>query len=297
MRKFTQKNDRRAYIFMLPFLLLMTIFIVIVFISGFFISLTDAQGINPGKYTGLTNFRQILSDAEFWNSVKVSLKFAAVSVLIQIPASFLLSIWIESLPYKKTKNYLKAAFFIPSLINTVIAGILFRMLFTGDRCIVNIILGFFGLPSDSDWLGNPELAFTLLVIVSFWQCIGYQIIYFTANLAALAREPFEAAKIDGAGKIAVLRKITLPLMKPSLIFMTVTSAVASMMVFDLALGLFQYDLYSQIRGIILYIYLRAFQWDLAIGAASAAGWIAFFIILSVSLFQLKILGSGDKNEE
>ena len=297
MIKLTDNNERRALRFMAPFLILMLLFTVIVFGIGFLTSLTDAQGINPGKNIGLLNFKNILKDKYFWNSVYVSFKFAAVSVAIQIPAAFLISIWIESLPYKRTQSFLKAAFFIPSLINTLVAGILFRLLFTGEQCIANIIIGFLGGNPNMNWLDDKTLAFPLLVFVSFWQCIGFQIIYFSANLRSLDQSPYEAARIDGAGKLSILKNITLPLMKPALIFMTITSAVSSLLVFDLILGLFQYNIYDNVTGIILYIYLRAFQWDLEIGAASAAGWIAFFLILAVSLFQLKFFGLGDKHED
>jgi ABC-type sugar transport system permease subunit len=296
MKFFFDKNECKALLFMSPFLVLVMIFMVSVFITGFFTSMTDAQGILPGKFVGAANFRNILANASFWNSVYVTVKFSLVSLIIQIPVSFMLAVWLESIPFRRMQGIIKAAFFVPSLINTVVVGILFRLLFSGEKCIANIILGFFHLPSSNDWLMDPKMAFTLLVIVSFWQCVGFQTIYFSANLKAIDRNIYEAARMDGASCFTQLREITIPLMWPAIVFMIVTSAVASLMVYELVLTLFPYWVCDEVHTIIYYIYAKAFQGNLEIGAAAAAGWVVFFMILAVSLLQVRFLGPGERHD-
>lgn len=309
MNMVSKINDHKAIIFMAPFLILMIVFIASVFISGFFTSLTDAQGIDPGSYIGLSNFKDILKEERFWKSVYVTVKLTLISLVIQIPFSFLIALWIETVPFEKIRGFFKAAFFIPSLMNTIVAGILFRYLFTGENCIANILMGrvnsFLSLifksenglgPSNLNWLQDTDLAFTLLVIVSFWQCVGLQTIYFSAYLKAIDKTIYEAAKIDGTSGFRVLIKITLPLMKPALVFMIVTSAVSNLMLYDLIIALFPYGAHENIKTVIYYIYERSFGYQFELGAASAAGWITFLIILSVSLLQLKFLGLGSRDD-
>ncbi len=290
---------------MAPFIVLMLVFMVSVFFSGFMISLTDAQGIDPGTYVGASNFKNILTDQTFWKSLFVTIKFTLVSLLVQIPFSFMLALWIETVPFKKMRGIIKASFFVPALINTIAAGILFRFLFTGETCLLNLLIEpvnslcnsiFNGktplLSSHVDWLQDTDLAFALVVIVYFWQCVGFQTIYFSAYRNAIDKTIYEAAQIDGASNYTILMQITLPLMRPALVFIAITSAVAGLMLYDLLMPLFPYGAHENTKTIIYYIFERSFGYHFELGIASAAGCITFLIILSVSLFQLKIFGLG-----
>jgi ABC-type sugar transport system permease subunit len=282
----------------------MLIFMVSVFFSGFLTSLTDAQGINPGTYVGGANFKNILNDQLFWKSIYVTVKLTFVSLVVQIPFSFVLALWIETVPYEKMRSIIKAAFFIPSIMNTIVAGLLFRFLFTGENCILNLLIAPINslfisifdsepvLPSRVDWLQDTDLAFSLVVIVYFWQCVGFQTIYFSAYRNAIDKTIYEAAKIDGASNFAIFRSITVPLMRPAIIFMGITSAVAGLMLYDLLMSLFPHGAHENAKTIIYYIYERSFGYKFELGLSSAAGGITFLIILSVSLLQLKLFGLG-----
>lgn len=304
------KSDKYlAILFMAPFLILMFVFMICVFVNGFLTSLTDAQGIDPGTYVGLSNFKSILKDSSFWKSIFVTFKLTVISVFLQIPFSFFLALWIETVPFGKMRSIIKAFFFVPALINTIVAGVLFRYLFSGERCMMNLLLEpvnalfnhLFNIQTDVllsglNWLEDGDLAFSLVVITYFWQCVGFQAIYFSAYHGAIEKSVYEAAKIDGASNFTIMSKITLPLMRPALTFMAVTSAVSSLMLYDLIMSLFPYGAHENAKTIIYYIYERSFGWKLELGAASAAGWITFLIILSVSLLQLKFFGPGSHDD-
>lgn len=144
---------------------------------------------------------------------------------------------------------------------------------------------------------DENLAFYVIIIAVFWQSIGFQTIYFSTYLRAIDKTIYEAAKIDGASRFQVLRKITLPHMKPAIIFMVVTTAITSLMIFELIMTLFPFGAHETNRTIIYIIYQIGFNWRLDLGLASAIGWVAFFIILAVSLLQLRILGLGERHDD
>ncbi|HEY1407209.1 MAG TPA: sugar ABC transporter permease, partial [Spirochaetota bacterium] len=280
-----------------PFFGLMFVFVILTFIYGLIVSCTDAQGINPGDYIGLQNFRAVLSDDYFWRAIFVSFKFMIVCIITQLPAAILLAVWLQSIPYKRIRGVLQAAFFVPFLMNTVVTALLFRMLVFGEPGIANWILGALHLPHDFRWMFDKGLSFPLLTLVAFWQGIGFQAVYFHAYLQTIDPSIHEAARIDGASRRKIFFSITIPLMRPAITFMMVTIAIGSLLVFDLVYMLFQWGINENVATILIYIYGKAFHGDFNIGLAAAAGWVAFFIILAVSLLQIRFLGLGREREE
>lgn len=122
-----------GYAFMAPFFILMIVFIVWVFINNFLISLTDAYGVNPAKFIGLTNFVGVLTNKEFWYTVYITFKYAAICIITQIPIAFILANILNNIPFKRWRMWLRAAFFIPYLIASVVAGVLFGSLLVETR--------------------------------------------------------------------------------------------------------------------------------------------------------------------
>lgn len=281
---------------MAPLGILMAVFVLLVFVRGFLISLTDAQGINHGSFIGLANFKAIAADREFWTAVLTTLEFAGACLITQLPAAFLLASWLRTVRSQRIQAVLSAAFLVPFLMNSVVTALLFRMLFA-EPGIVNWLLGLLHLPDQHRWVVDPEVSFGLLVGVAFWQGIGFPTIYFLTALEAIDPAIYEAATLDGASAAGRFFRITVPLMRPAVTFMAVTSAVGSLVIFDLVFMLFQHAINDNVRSVLIYIYGKAYFGNFELGLGAAAGWIAFFIILAVSLLQLKVLGLGKPQEE
>lgn len=281
---------------MAPLGILMAVFVFLVFIRGFLISLTDAQGINHGSFIGLANFKAIAADRQFWTTVLTTLEFAGACLITQLPAAFLLASWLRTVRSQRIQAVLSAAFLVPFLMNSVVTALLFRMLFA-EPGIVNWLLGLLHLPDQVRWVFDPEVSFGLLVGVAFWQGIGFPTIYFLTAFQAIDPTIYEAATLDGASAPVRFLRITVPLMRPAVTFLAVTSAVGSLVVFDLVFLLFQQGVNDNVRSILIYIYGKAYFGNLELGLGAAAGWIAFFIILVVSLLQLNVLGLGKPQEE
>lgn len=299
-----RRDVASAIAFVTPFLLLLLVFNLYVFVSGFQMSLSDAQGPNEGSFIGLQNYRELLGQDEFkaadlWGAVKTTFLYMFGCLATQVPAAFVLAYVLNSIPLPKTRTVLRAAFFLPVLINTVVIAILFRMLFSRDQGIVNHILGSLGGPVDIDWLMNSEWAIPLLVMVSFWQWTGFHMVYFLAQLQTVDPSLYEAARMDGISPLNVMLRITLPLMRPAFTFVMVTSAIGCLQMFDLVFMLFPNASYGPggvAKTLVAYIYDQGFSQEFLTGLAAAIGWITFLIIGVVSAFQLKMLGLGRHGE-
>lgn len=293
-----------GYAFIAPFAILLIVFNFYVFFAGFNTSLSDAQGINPGEYIGFQNFSDLLyadpvASHEFWRAVSTTLVYTIGCLLTQVPVAFILAFILNHLPYARLKVVLRTAFFAPVLINTVVIALLFRMMFNTDSGIVNWLLGVLGLPNTINWLMNSTYAIPLLVIVSFWQWTGFHMVYFLSQLQTIDLSIYEAAKIDGASAFDIIFRITLPIMRPAIAFVVITSTIGCIQMFDLVFILFpnaQYGPGGVAKTLIAFIYDQGFSQQFRIGLASAIGWLTFLLIIGLSFIQLKFLGVGQHDE-
>lgn len=297
-------NPAAGYAFIAPFAFLLLVFYFYVFLSGFITSLSDAQGINPGDFIGFTNFTDLLfadpnASREFWQAVGTTLVYTLGCLLTQVPAAFVLAFILNHIRFARLKIILRTAFFAPVLINTVVIALLFRMLFNSENGIINWVLGMLGLPDTIDWLMDSSYAIPLLVIVSFWQWTGFHMVYFLSQLQTIDTSIYEAAKIDGASPLTVIFKITLPIMRPAITFVVITSTIGCIQMFDLVFILFpnaQYGPGGVAKTLIAFIYDQGFSQQFRIGMASAIGWLTFLLIVGLSFIQLKFFGLGHHDE-
>ncbi len=295
------KSNYTAFLFIAPFIVLLFTFNILLFIWGAKMSFTDMQGINPGDFIGFANYVEIFKDEQhnFSHAVISTLIIAFGSLITQVPVAFVLAYILNNVP-KKMQGFLRASFFFPVLMSSIGLALLFRMLFNKDTGIINWICGLVGLPNKIDWINNSSYTFPLILIVLFWQWMGYHMVYFLASLQSIDNSLFEVAKIDGASAPRVLFQIVMPLMRPAFTFVMVTSAIGGLQVFDIVFMLFPNNTYGPggiARTLVGHILDQGFYQNLRLGYATSIGWITFFIILAVSLLQLRFLGLGNSGEE
>jgi ABC-type sugar transport system permease subunit len=287
-----------------PFLILMLVLTVYTLVSGFHISLTDAQGINEGDFIGLQNYKDVLwadpfRTPYFYRAIKVTFQYTIGCLATQVPVAFVLAYILNNVPLIRIRGILRAAFFVPCLINTVVIALLFRMFFNKDQGMINHLMGALHLPSNTDWLMHSEWAMPLLIIVSFWQWTGFHMVYFLAQLQTVDPTLYEAAKMDGAGTWDNVWHITLPLMRPAFTFVMVTSAIGGLQMFDLVFMLFPNATYGPggvAMTLLAFIYDQGFSQQFLTSMATAIGWLTFLIIAAVSVLQLRVLGLGKHGE-
>jgi ABC-type sugar transport system permease subunit len=304
-RWFTQKrvDGLSAYALLGPFLILLFVFSVYVFASGLRLSFTDAERLTNGDWIGLQNYRQILGgDKYLWQEFRRALfvtgGYTLGCLITQVPVAFVLAYILNTIPLPKIRTILRAAFFLPVLINTVVIAFLFRLFFEKDAGIINGVLGMLHLPAHVDWLRDSNLALPLLIIVSFWQWTGFHMVYFLAQLQTVDPTLYEAGKMDGISNRGALWYITLPLMRPAIIFVMVTSAIGGLQMFDLVFILFPNAGYGPggvAKTMVAMVYDQGFSQGM-VGLSSAIGWLTFLIIAAVSAVQLRLFGLGKHGE-
>jgi ABC-type sugar transport system permease subunit len=299
----SRKEIFTGFLFMTPFFILMAVFVIYVLISGVILSLSNARGYSFGSYIGFANFSRLFSDGFFKLTLLNTFLMVLACLVTQVPAAFLLANWINSIPFKKIQGLIQAAFFVPCLMATVIIGILFQMLFTPDPTglgpdFMNWFLGTLHLPHNFRWLADRDLEFFMVVFVSFWQNVGFESVFFLAFLQSINQDLYEAARMDGARPRHILFHIKIPLMRPALTYVIVTSMVSSFLINELTFVIFPRGPRKgglTVMNYIFYNLMYNHNMDLAIGAA--AGIVIFFIILGVSFLQFPIFGLGKSHEE
>lgn len=298
MRRSIGSGRFAPYLFVLPFILSFLLFYFYPLVSTVLMSF---QEIIPGQshFIGLLNYERLFNPSMYkaiWNSFR----YTVFTILILIPIPILLAVMLNN-PGNPASAVFRGALFIPTLVSVVVAGTIIRLLFAGSpSAIVNSLLGPFGV-KPMDWLiGNSTSAMILLVGMATWRWTGVNIIYFLSGLQNISRDLYEAANIDGASAWYRLFRITIPLLKPTIIFVTTISVFGGFAMFEES-----YILWSGNSGggspnnvgltMVGYIYLKGFQGG-AMGLGSAIGLILLLIVLAVSIIQLNLFGFFKKED-
>ncbi|GAB6100390.1 sugar ABC transporter permease [Halanaerocella petrolearia] len=284
--------DRKIvpWIFIAPFLVLFLVFKVVPILYSAFLSLHQMKGLSGGEFVGLQNYFNLLKDSNFIKAVINNTKYVIGTMIILIPLPLILAVFLDS-KYCKGKNVYKVILFIPSLISLVIAAAIFRiLLYEGETGLVNAMLGLIGIPSQ-EWLVNPALAIPSILLIATWRWTGINIIYFTTGLTGISKELYESAAIDGANMLERFYYITLPLLKPIIIFVATLNLIGGYKLFAEIYTLWNGGVTPENSGLTLavYLYKNAFSY-FKLGYASTIGFVMAAIILILTLIQLKLTG-------
>lgn len=275
-------SDKKAItLFLLPTLLLILVIVVIpIFISVRY-SFLDWDGLGKGKFIGLENYTNMLKDERLFSSVKNSLLYVFFSLFIQLPISLVLALIVANVT--KGEKFYRTTYFIPVIISGVVIGQLWQKIYNGDYGLLNAALGALHLESlQQDWLGQESTALICAFIPNLWQYVGYHLLIMYAGIKSISPEINEAAKIDGANRIQVATKITLPLLKPILEVCVTFSIIGALKIFDLIYVLTGGGPFFSTEVPTIYMYKSIFD-SFHYGYGSA---ISIFIILECFVFTL-----------
>jgi multiple sugar transport system permease protein len=275
-----------AYLMLAPYLVSFLAFMVIPSAYGLYIGFTDYRlGATRPRWVGVDNFSFVLSDPLFIDSVKNTLVFVLESTPILVILPLLLAVVLNR-PVPG-RDALRAAFFLPFTLSVSIVSICWWWLLDPNFGPVYFYLGKWNLHPPV-WLSNPILAMAAVVLATVWWTAGYNMVLFLAGLQEIPAPLYEAARIDGAGEWRQLWSITLPLLRPTMLFVVIIQIIASFQVFGQVYVMTQGGPGDSTRTVIQHVYETAFvQQRLAEG--SAAAWVLFIIILIFSLAQFRFL--------
>ncbi len=290
-RKFHLKKHHWGMIFLLPVLFHMAIFQFYPLFYAFFMSFHSWNLLNPPEWIGLANYSRLLTDARFHNSVRVSVQYTLVTMAFLTTLGLGLGILFNR--QMRGVSFLRGAYFVPSVMSTVVIAIVWRFVFHpafGMQTFVTEPLGFFNVR----WLSSTALALWSLIIVGIWRHLGYYAMIYLAGLQAIPDEQYEAARIDGAKPYQTLLYITVPLLRPTFLFVAIISVVNSFQSFAPAQLMTDGGPAGATTVIPLFLYRTAFQ-NLHMGYGSAIAVVMFLILMAFTLLQLKVFGRDNQS--
>lgn len=291
-----RRLDRRAlagYAFVAPALVFLVVFALGPFLFTFWVSIHEWNMLTPVAempYRGLDNYRYLLlDDPHFRETFANTVSFAAGNVGTSAVLALVVALVLNG-PVK-LRPFWRAAFFMPYVTAQVAIAIVWRNILQPDHGMLNGLLDQVGLP-EQPFLDSLSQAMPSLIGVAVWHGIGYYMIIFLAGLQAIPGDLYEAAKLDGAGAWRLFWSITLPLLRPTLLFVVVVNTLASLQVFDLPFILTEGGPVNQTNTLVFYMYDTAFKF-LRMGRATAMAVMLFLVIFVITLIQLRLLRERD----
>ncbi|HEY7088717.1 MAG TPA: sugar ABC transporter permease [Tepidisphaeraceae bacterium] len=277
------------YLFILPFVVLFLCFMLYPLVRSIVLSFYNSAGPRKNVFVGLGNYHFLLHDRLFWLAVFNTVLFTVLFLMFQIPTSLGLALLLNNKGVR-FRNFFRFAFFSSHLVGNVFVAVLFLLLLAPRQGLVNKMIGgvFPFIGTEINWRGNAMLAMPAMVLASLWLSIGYGMIYFLAALQAVDQELYEAAEVDGAGRWSRFWNVTLPGIRPVLIFILLVGTIGAFQLFELPYIFFDGP-GPGFAGltIVMYLFQQGFEAG-NIGYASAVGWVLVLILFLVALAQLKM---------
>lgn len=274
-----------AYVFVLPYVVLFTVFRIAPALYGIALSLADVNLVGDVKWAGLDNFRRLFADEIFWGALRVTV----IYTVITIPLCLVVALAMASLVNRPLRGIgvYRVIFFLPVVTSAVMSGVIFKWVYS-EQGPLNALLSGLGLPT-SDWLGSQVMVLPSLAIVQAWSRFGYDMLILLAGMLAIPEEYYEAAKIDRASAWQRFRHITLPLLRPALFFVLVLETISSFQAFDHILVMTGGGPVRASYSLTYMIYDQAFNYA-EFGYGAAAGVVLLVLMLVISLIQNAIVG-------
>jgi ABC-type sugar transport system permease subunit len=294
---FRLQHRYAPYIFVAPFVILFLVFTLYPLIKSVLLSFYITNGPKSQVFVGLDNFRFLWSDPAFHKAVSNTTFYAVCSVFLQLPLSLGLALLLNN-QLVKGRDFFCFSFFSPHLVGQVFVAVLFSVIFVPKFGLLNRVLhALFGTAIDTKWLGSPELVMPALVLTSLWMYVGFNMIYFLAALQSVDKELYEAAQVDGAGRIKQFLHVTVPGIRSVAVFVTVLSTIGSFQLFELPYVMLNNTAGPDNAGltVVMYLFQNGFvAGDL--GYASAIGWTLTMGVLVISLIQMRLTGTWKKED-
>lgn len=258
-------------------------------LDAFRLSFTDWDLVSKPEWIGLENYRDMFADEDFWQVFRNTFAYLIIGTPISLVVSFVVAYFLDKVRVGHT--FLRALYFLPYITTASAMAWVWRWFYQpAPTGIINSVLGSAGL-SGVEFLRSTTWALPSIMVTAIWAGLGFQIIIFMAGLRAIPGTYYEAARIDGLSEWAILRKITLPLLKPTTVFLVVFASIAFLRIFDQVYNMTTNDPGGPLgstKPLVLLIYQTAFS-SYDMGRAAAQTVVLFTILLIVSLLQLWVL--------
>lgn len=283
---YNPENQPKAWLFLLPSLIVIMIFSIYPLFRSFFMSFQKGTLINQ-EYAGIENYQKVLSDPVFFKA----LKNTALYAFTVVPIALIIGLAIAWIIFEKVKHksFFETLFFMPYVTSTIAIGIVFRYFFNGSYGIINFLLSKVGIPA-INWLDDVDMSMTTLIIFGIWTSLAFNIIILLAGLRNIDPEHYKIAKMFGAKDGEIFRRITLPQLVPTIAFLLTVNIIGAFKVYTQVYALFagQPGIAKSATTAVYYIYDK-FHIAGRPGIAMAATVILFLVILFCTFIQRQIM--------
>lgn len=286
---------RAAWLFVTPALLVIGAFFLVPVLAAFALSLTDFDlyalaDLHNLRFVGLGNYLDILHTPLFWKSLLNTLYFVIVGVPLSIAVSLATALLLDS-KLARCKGLFRTALFAPVVTTVVAVAVIWRYLLHTRYGLINYALDHLGI-APIDWLGDPHWSMPAIIGFAVWKNFGYNMVILLAALQAIPGELFEAARIDGASWPQQLRHITLPMLRPALLLVSIITVSGYFQLFAEPYVMTQGDPLQSTVSVLYFMYDEGFKWW-SLGRASAIAFLLFVLILGVTSVLLRLGRRGD----
>lgn len=271
--------EKKGFLFILPALVGTLLFIIIPIFCSFGLSFTEWDLLNEIHFVGLSNYKSVFTEPEFLQILINTVVYAVSTTVFAV----LIPLFIASIINNKIKGseIFKTIYFLPFITPAVVIAIVWAWIFDPNIGLINTLLH-----THYTWLFSTKLAMPILIFVSVWKLIGYNIVLFLTGFSTIDKSVYEASKIDGATAYQTFFDITVPLLKPTIYFVTTVTAISSFQIFDLIYVMTQGGPNDSTNVIVYSIYKYAFEY-FDIGKSCALAYILFAIIFILVILQKK----------
>lgn len=286
---FQRQRKAAPYVFIAPFFILFFAFSLYPVVYALLLSFQKQTGLSTPQWIGLKNYIDLLKDPRFLKSIWNTTYFALGSVIIQLPIAFALALAFDSKYARRFTQLYRVGFFFPVLTSAVVVSLIWVLVLNKDYGMLNTALEMIGLPR-IPWLQSTRWAMPAIILLGVWTWSGFNAFYFLAGLQSIPEELKEAAMIDGANRRQVLTRITIPLLRPVIMFVVIQSIIGSYNLFAQPFLLTGGGPSDATLTITMYLYYTGFQY-FKLGYAAAIGYSLVIIVFILSAINLYFFGA------
>lgn len=269
-----------------PSIAIFGLFFIYPILYMIYLSFHDWNFVSPVKdFVGIGNFKALFAEREFIEVMQNTFTYTALTVSLTVAVSLLLALWLNR--QGALYGFVQGAIFSPHIISLVSVSMLWMWLMDTDYGLLNWFLNLFGI-ANVPWLTDPGTSLFSLVIVAVWKGIGFNTLIFIAGLQSIPKDIYEAAELDEANKARTFFKLTLPMLSPTLFFLTIISLIASFQVFETIAIMTQGGPINSTNTFVFYIYEYGFRF-FKIGYASAAGVLLLILVSLLTIVYFRLL--------
>jgi len=287
-------TSRAAWLFITPALIILGLFFLLPVVAALVLSVTDYDlyalaDIRNLRFVALENYWTLLQRPLFWSALGHTVCFVVVGVPLSLMASLGAAMLLNS-PLARFKPFFRTALFAPVVTTVVAVAVIWRYLFNTKYGLVNYVFDAIGIPT-VDWLGDPHWAMPTIILFAVWKNFGYNMIIFMAGLQAIPGDLYEAARIDGASAFAQFRHITLPMLKPTMVMVSILTVSGYFQLFAEPYVMTEGGPLQSTTSVLYLMYEEGFKWW-NLGSASAVAFILFVIMFVVTAAMLRLSKRG-----